>query len=87
MNRSLTDKGPATTIGDSPIDPGRAFPIAAGSLSIDGGTPIMAKADPTDTAVELHIEIEAGRHTLQGWFHDNTGKKLAGAFYGRVEKL
>ena len=47
----------------------------------------MAQADPTDTAVELHIEIEAGRHTLQGWFHDKSGEKLSGAFYGRIEKL
>ena len=87
MNRSLADKGPETTIGGSPIDAGRAFPITAASLSIDGSEPIVAQANPGDTSVELHIEIDPGRHTLQGWFHDKTGVKLSGAFYGRVEKL
>ena len=87
MNRELTVKGPPTTIGGMPIDEGVAFPIASGSLSLDGGDPILAKAHKDNTLVELELSIVAGRHTLQGWFHDAAGKKLAGAFYARVTKL
>ena len=87
MNLELNAIGPATTIGGMPINTGVAFPITAGSLSIDGAKAVIAKANQSNTSVDLEIELEAGRHTMQGWFHDKSGKKLAGIFYARIEKL
>jgi len=87
MERELTSKGPAETIGGMPIDPGKALPIASGSLSVNGGGPIEATPNASNTFIELRIELSAGQHSLQGWFHDASGDKIAGAFYGRVIRL
>ncbi len=87
MDRPLTMKGPAETIGGMPIDAGVALPIASGSLSVDGGAPMVANPDASRTYIEMRIALPVGRHTLQGWFHDASGKRIAGAFYGRVSKL
>lgn len=87
MERDLTVKGPATTIGGMPIDEGTAFPIHQGSISVDGQKPLMAKAHQDNKRIVLEVDISAGRHTLQGWFHDASGEKLAGAFYARITRL
>lgn len=87
MERPLTSKGPAETIGGMPIDPGKALPIASGSLSVDGGNPIEATPNADNTFTEMRIKLTKGQHTLQGWFHDASGARIAGAFYGRVTKL
>ena len=87
MNRELTVKGPATTIGGMPIDEGVAFPIAGGSISLDGANSIHSKSNQENTLIEFELSMDTGRHTLQGWFHDQAGNKLAGAFYARVTKV
>ena len=87
MNLELTVKGPSTTIGGMPIDEGRAYPIVAGSLSIDGAKPMVSKANKNNCTIDFEMNLEAGRHTMQGWFKDESGVDLSGAFYGRVRKL
>jgi len=87
LDRALTIKGPATTIGGMPIFEGTAFPITGGSVSIDGLKPNLGEVNDANTFIELEIELQTGSHTAQGWFLDADGKKLAGAFYGRFEKL
>ena len=87
LNRELTGKGPDKTIGGMPISPGVALPIASGSISVDGEKAVMAASGENNKLIEFEIELSAGDHTLQGWFHDASGKKLSGAFYGRVTKL
>tara|TARA_Y100000588_G_scaffold103556_1_gene112856 strand:+ start:4835 stop:6694 length:1860 start_codon:yes stop_codon:yes gene_type:complete len=87
MKRALTTTGPSTTIGGMPIEEGVALPITSGSLSVDGSQAIQANAHKDNTRIVLEVELSVGRHTLQGWFHDASGKKIAGAFYSRVTKL
>jgi hypothetical protein len=87
MDLELTAIGPATTIGVMPIDSGRVFPIKSGSLNIDGERAAMGRVNASNTAVDLEIELDAGRHTMQGWFHGKSGERLTGSFYGRVSRL
>ena len=84
LDRVLTSKGPEKTIGGMPIPPGVALPIASGSISVDGEKAVMAAPGENNKLIEFEIELSAGRHTLQGWFHDASGKKLSGTFYGRI---
>lgn len=86
MDRDLTVVGPAETIGGMPIDAGVALPIASGSVSLNGGEAIVEKSASGDTFIEMDITLPKGQHTLQGWFHDASGKRIAGAFYARLTK-
>lgn len=84
MNRPLSAIGPGETIGGMPIDPGVALPIASGSLSLNGGDRLEARPNDNGTLIEFTIEIPAGKHTLQAWFHDASGRPLSGAFYATL---
>ena len=85
LNRQLTVDGPAETIGGTPILTGKALPIASARLSIDGAKPIDGETGASDTSAEFEVRLEQGRHTVQGWFKDASGKDLAGAFYSRIQ--
>ena len=84
MDRPLSAIGPSETIGGMPIDPGVALPIASGTLSVDGGDRLVGKPNDDGTLIEFTIELPVGKHILQGWFDDASGKTLSGAFYGRL---
>jgi len=87
LGRPLTGPGPSTTIGARPLKPGKALPIASGSLSLDGNAPLKMKAKPEATSIAVEIHLSEGQHDLQGWFTDPAGEDLAGAYYMRIERL
>ena len=87
LDRSLTVAGPAATIGGVPITPGKALPVRSASLSVNGGTPVSAQAEPDATSVRFEVRLQKGPNTLQGWFRDASGKDISGAYYGRVRIL
>lgn len=87
LNRELDRQGPGATIGGSLIDPGKALPIAAAQLAVDGAAPLSSAAEEGATRVVFEIPLEKGRHQIQGWFQDATKKDLAGAYYARIHAL
>tara|TARA_Y100000814_G_scaffold118007_1_gene84436 strand:+ start:415 stop:2160 length:1746 start_codon:yes stop_codon:yes gene_type:complete len=87
MNRRLSALGPSNTIGGMPINSGVAMPIASGTLSLNGGVRMMSKPNDKGTLIEFTIKMPLGKHTLQAWFHDESGKQLSGAFYATLAHL
>lgn len=87
MNRLLTDRGPAETIGGDRLDPGKALPIAAGRVSVDGASPIGAQPNRSATVIEMRLDLAAGLHKLEAWFEGPDGARLASAFYGRITRI
>ena len=62
----------------------KAFPIAAAKLEVAGQS--LSKATrPNDTAAVFALKLPAGPTKLQGWFQDEKGQDLCGAFYADVE--
>ena len=84
LNRSLAQEGPPTTIGGAEISVGVALPIASAVLRVNGADIIKAPARTDAASVSFEIPLQQGRNTLQGWFQDQSGRDLAGAYYGRV---
>lgn len=84
LERDLTVQGPPTTIGGAPIAVGKALPIAAAQLSVNGAAPVTERSMKGATSIPFTVELEGGRNTLQGWFRDGSGRDLAGAYYGRI---
>ena len=86
LDRPLTALGPGATIGGALIETGVALPVASAELILDGGRPLAAEAGADGKSVSFEIHLEEGRHTLQGWFRDASGRDLAGAYYGRIQR-
>ncbi len=84
LDRSMTIKGPASTIGGMPISQGTALPIASASLSLNDAAPVTVHSEQHAASIRFELSLKQGRNTLQGWFSDASGKDLAGAYYGRV---
>jgi len=86
MKRKLTALGPKESIGGDKLNPGVALPIVSGVLSIDGGQPISSDPTADGTMIELIVNLQRGLHKMEAWFEDSEGKKISGAFYGRIMK-
>jgi hypothetical protein len=59
------------------------LPIAAARLEVAGQS-LSAKTAGAARGVRFHVDLPAGRTTMQGWFQDASGTDLCGAFYARV---
>ncbi len=86
LDRALTAAGPAATIGGMPIATGKALPVTSARLSVDGGKPKTVLAGPGAKSVRFEVSLAAGRHTLQGWFLDESRRDLSGAYFGRLRR-
>jgi len=53
-------------------------------VSLNGNRRVTARAEEGASSVRFELALEQGRNTLQGWFSDESGKDLAGAYYGRI---
>lgn len=84
MNRALSLQGPATAIGGEALNLGIALPIASAGLELDGGTTMRARPNRDGSLIEFTVKIEKGKHRLYGWFENEAGQRVSGAFYGRV---
>lgn len=84
LDRDMTVVGPGATIGGMLIERGVALPIASASVSVNGNQHVAARAEEGASSVRFELALEQGRNTLQGWFSDESGKDLAGAYYGRI---
>jgi arylsulfatase len=62
----------------------KAFPIAAAKLEVAGQS-LTTATKPKDTAAVFAAKLPAGPAKLQGWFQDEKGQDLCGAFYADVE--
>ncbi len=87
MDRGLVRAGPGATIGGVLITPGKALPIRAAALSVNGGQPSASAAEEGAAGVRFEVSLAAGRNTLQGWFRGADGGDLTGAYYARVRPL
>ena len=84
LERDLTVQGPPATIGGKAIAVGKALPIAAAQLSVNGAAPVSEQSAEGAASIDFKIQLKSGRNTLQGWFSDRSGRDLAGAYYGRI---
>jgi len=65
---------------------GKAFPIAGAKLEI-AGQKLSAKAKLGDSTVLFRVKLPAGTRTqLHGWFQDEAGADLCGAYYAKVTR-
>ncbi len=87
LERDMTLKGPATTIGGVPISQGEPLLIASAALVIDDGDIASAKSANGATSVRFEVDLTAGLHRLQGWFRDSSGRDLVGAYYARIGRI
>ncbi|MBS1825075.1 MAG: arylsulfatase [Acidobacteria bacterium] len=66
---------------------GKAFPIAGAKLTV-AGQDLTAKAKLGDASVVFRVRLKAGTRTqMHGWFQDETGTDLCGAYYARVRRV
>jgi arylsulfatase A-like enzyme len=64
---------------------GKALPIAAAKLAVQGQESFKQTA-ATDTHAVFRVKLKGGQKTtLQGWFQDDKGKDLCGSFYADVK--
>lgn len=66
--------------------PGKALPITKAHVQIAGQTR-DAEVSPGDREATFRLQVPAGRTQLQGWFRDEKGKDLCGAFFARVKRI
>ncbi|MCL4194368.1 MAG: arylsulfatase [Thermoguttaceae bacterium] len=80
---ALDSAGPEQTVYGRELPPGKPLPIAAARLDVAGQN-FSAKTAGAARGVRFHVDLPAGRTTMQGWFQDASGSDLCGAFYARV---
>jgi arylsulfatase len=84
---ALTAGRPEQRMTAGTLQPGKAMPIARARLTI-AGKEFDAKTAPQDRAVTFRAGLKGGSRTkLHGWFQDDSGADLCGAFYARVRRL
>ncbi|MBL8179103.1 MAG: arylsulfatase [Bryobacterales bacterium] len=78
---------PAQTLTYGSLPEGKAFPIAAAQLEI-AGQKLSSKGKMGDTSIAFRVKLKAGTRTqLHGWFQDEAGTDLCGAYYARVTRI
>ncbi|AQQ70234.1 Arylsulfatase precursor [Limihaloglobus sulfuriphilus] len=65
---------------------GKALPIKTARMKI-GGIEKTFEVKDKDREVVFETKLPKGRTTLQGWFLDESGEQLCGAYYAQVEFL
>ncbi len=65
---------------------GRALPIARGVLTI-AGQELATKAAAGSSFLTFRLRLPEGPTQLCGWFQDENGQDLCGAFYAQVRRL
>jgi hypothetical protein len=64
---------------------GKALPIAAAKLAVQGQEASKQTA-AADTRAVFRVKLKGGQKTtLQGWFQDAHGADLCGSFYAEVK--
>ncbi|MBI4657750.1 MAG: arylsulfatase [Verrucomicrobia bacterium] len=67
-------------------DGSRALPITGAKLTV-GGQELSEKASPGAKEIKFQTRLPVGPIRLQGWFSDDKGSDLCGAFYATVRRL
>ncbi len=65
---------------------GKALPIAEARLQV-GDSELHKRVHPDDAEAAFEAGLEPGDMQLQGWFLDEAGDLLAGAYYLEVERV
>ncbi|MDX9882982.1 MAG: arylsulfatase [Prolixibacteraceae bacterium] len=86
LQRSLTNAGPKISVGGTGIRPGKAVSVQSGCISLDNQEPLVKESLPNDTKITFELELTAGTTTFRGWFKDENGEDLCGAYYVKVER-
>ena len=82
----LPEKKPSPASTGRPIAAGRALPIERAQVQIAGQSQELGVGEG-DVAATFRLRLPAGRTQLQGWFTDDSGKDLCGAYYATVTAL
>ena len=70
---------------DGTMPAGRALPVASAWLKA-GSREATKSVAPDDTEATFELPLERGDAELKSWWHDEDGKRLAGAYYLTVER-
>lgn len=65
---------------------GKALPIASARLSI-AGQDLSAKTGAEDKAADFRVKLQRGKTLLHGWFQDEAGADVCGAYYAYVRRV
>ena len=71
---------------DGTLMPGRALPVARAWMQI-GDVAQEMDVRPDDLSVAFTADLPSGPATLQTWWRDAEGNRLAGAYYVTVARL
>ncbi len=87
QNLPLSAAYPGRKLTVGTLGAGKAFPIAGARLKI-AGQELATRTKSRDTAAIFHVRLQAGARTqLHGWFQDDAGHDLCGAYYASVRRL
>lgn len=83
----LDSTGPSKTVHGIVIKAGNAFAITAAKLLVGKEEYSAKAAEKGGKGISFKLKLPAGVTTLQGWFQDEAGKDLCGAFYAQVQRM
>ena len=71
---------------DGTLMAGKALPVDRAWMQI-GGSEHEMDVRPDDLSVTFTVDLSSGPATLQTWWIDANGNRLAGAYYVTVERV
>ncbi|MYD59883.1 MAG: arylsulfatase [Gemmatimonadetes bacterium] len=85
-NLAITAPAPVMEGVDGTLMAGKALPVDRAWMQI-GGSEQEMDVRPDDLSVTFTVDLSSGPATLQTWWIDANGNRLAGAYYVTVERI
>jgi arylsulfatase A-like enzyme len=86
-NKPIGSEGPRRTITGRPLDHKYKLVPAAEVLLETNGVEQKVPVTAESVGATFEVSLSKGRNKLQGWFRDEKGQDLCGAYYALVTKL
>ena len=83
---AISDPAPVMEGVDGTLPEGKALPVVRAWIGI-GDVEREVDVGSDDRAVTFRIDLSEGPTTLQTWWIDKDGNRLAGAYYATVERI
>jgi hypothetical protein len=83
---ALLEPAPVFNAAYGTLDAGVALPVASAVLAHEG-RPSEQQAEAGADSVSFRLRLPAGRTKLHGWFRDEDGRDLCGAYYGYFSRV
>ncbi len=83
---ALREAAPEFQAAYGTLDAGVALPVASAVLAHEEES-TEKEAEPGDDAVRFRLRLPAGRTKIHGWFREEAGEDICGAYYGYFTRL